>query len=167
MKTALLSLALAGLMGALAGCATPLPPEESQIAPDTVPYPQFQSDAAHCRRVARAETGNPAAAENSQIATGATTGAFLGALSGIFAGGGDDPIEGLGAGALVGSALGMQAAGNETAAWRAAYDASYRQCMSRAEMAPAAPPAPPDPGIPPDYGAPPGYGPPPGYPPPP
>lgn len=128
-KTAL----YAALGLALAGCAsTPVGPSVAVMPAPGKPFDQFQLDNAECMAFARQQIGvNPSEVAREQVVTGAVAGAALGAASGALVGHGHGhTTESMaGAGMIVGSAAGANAANLSTMTLQRRYDIAYQQCM--------------------------------------
>ncbi len=126
----LLGAALAAL---LAGCASmPTGPSVAVMPGPGKPFDQFQTDNAICRQFAEQQIGvNPNQVAREQVLTGAAAGAALGAASGALMGHGHEgPTESMaGAGLIVGSAAGANAAAGSTMTLQRRYDIAYQQCM--------------------------------------
>lgn len=145
---------------ALAGCASaPVGPSVAVMPAPGKPFDQFQADNAECMAFARQQIGvNPGEVASGQVVTGAVAGAALGAASGALASGGHGrATESMaGAGMIVGSAAGANAANLSTMSLQRRYDIAYQQCMyAKGNQVPGY------------YYAPQRYTPPPYYPPPP
>jgi len=144
-----------GLM--LAGCASiPTGPSVSVMPGPGKPFDQFQADNAICRQFAEQQIGaNPNQVAQEQVLSGAAAGAVLGAASGALMGHGHEgPTESMaGAGLIVGTAAGANAANASTMTLQRRYDIAYMQCMyAKGNLVPgyqapryAAPPPPPPP----------------------
>jgi outer membrane lipoprotein SlyB len=143
-----------GLM--LAGCASiPTGPSVAVMPGPGKPFDQFQTDNAICRQFAEQQIGaNPNQVAQEQVLTGAAAGAALGAASGALMGHGHEgPTESMaGAGLIVGSAAGANAAAASTMTLQRRYDIAYQQCMyAKGNLIPGypapryAPPPPPPP----------------------
>jgi len=108
----------------LAGCASiPTGPSVAVMPASGKPFDQFQADNAICRQFAEQQMGaNPNQVAREQVITGAATGAAIGAASGA--------LETMaGAGLIVGSAAGANAANASTMTLQRRYDIAYMQCM--------------------------------------
>ena len=149
----LLGAALAAL---LTGCASmPTGPSVAVMPGPGKPFDQFQTDNAICRQFAEQQIGvNPNQVAREQVLTGAAAGAALGAASGALMGHGHEgPTESMaGAGLIVGSAAGANAAAGSTMTLQRRYDIAYQQCMyAKGNLIPGypapryAPPPPPPP----------------------
>jgi uncharacterized protein YcfJ len=149
----LLGAALAAL---LAGCASmPTGPSVAVMPGPGKPFDQFQADNAICRQFAEQQIGaNPNRVAQEQVLTGAAAGAALGAASGALMGHGHEgPTESMaGAGLIVGSAAGANAANVSNMTLQRRYDIAYQQCMyAKGNLIPGypaphyAPPPPPPP----------------------
>ena len=150
----LLGAALAAL---LAGCASmPTGPSVAVMPGPGKPFDQFQADNAICRQFAEQQIGaNPNQVAQEQVLTGAAAGAALGAASGALMGHGHEgPTESMaGAGLIVGSAAGANAANVSNMTLQRRYDIAYQQCMyAKGNLIPGypapryyAPPPPPPP----------------------
>jgi uncharacterized protein YcfJ len=121
------------LTAVLSGCASiPVGPSVAVMPGPGKPFDQFQMDNAICREFARQQMGvNPNDVARKQVLTGAATGAVLGAATGALVGHGHEgPTESMaGAGLIVGSAAGANAAGQSTMTLQRRYDIAYEQCM--------------------------------------
>jgi len=117
----------------LAGCASiPTGPSVAVMPASGKPFDQFQADNAICRQFAEQQMGaNPNQVAREQVITGAATGAAIGAASGALMGNGyDHQAETMaGAGLIVGSAAGANAANASTMTLQRRYDIAYMQCM--------------------------------------
>ena len=117
----------------LAGCASiPTGPSVAVMPASGKPFDQFQADNAICRQFAEQQIGvNPNEVAREQVITGAATGAAIGAASGALMGNGhDNQAETMaGAGLIVGSAAGANAANASTMTLQRRYDVAYMQCM--------------------------------------
>ena len=126
----LLDAALAAL---LAGCASmPTGPSVAVMPGPGKPFDQFQTDNAICRQFAEQQIGaTPNQVAQEQVLTGAAAGAALGAASGALMGHGHEgATESMaGAGLIVGSAAGANAAAAGTMTLQRRYDIAYQQCM--------------------------------------
>jgi uncharacterized protein YcfJ len=142
------------LGGALAACASiPLGPSVAVMPGPGKPFELFQQDNATCRQFAAQQIGvNPREAAREQVVTGAAAGAALGAASGALMGAGrEGPTESLaGAGLLVGTAAGANAATASAMTLQRRYDIAYMQCLyAKGNLVPGypaphyAPPPPP------------------------
>jgi len=140
----------------LAGCASiPTGPSVAVMPGPGKPFDQFQQDNAICRQFAEQQIGaNPNQVAREQVITGAATGAVIGAASGALMGHGHEgPTESMaGAGLIVGSAAGANAATASTMTLQRRYDIAYQQCMyAKGNLIPGypapryAPPPPPPP----------------------
>lgn len=118
---------------ALAGCASvPVGPSVAVMPGPGKPFDQFNADNAICKEFASQQLGvNPNDVAREQVLTGAVAGAALGAASGALMGHGHEgPTESMaGAGLIVGSAAGANAAGQSTMSLQRRYDLAYQQCM--------------------------------------
>jgi uncharacterized protein YcfJ len=146
----------ATLAAMLAGCASiPTGPSVTVMPAPGKPFDQFQADNAICRQFAEQQIGaNPNEVAREQVITGAATGAAIGAASGALMGGGhNEATESMaGAGLIVGSAAGANAANASTMTLQRRYDIAYQQCMyAKGNLIPGypapryAPPPPPPP----------------------
>jgi hypothetical protein len=121
------------LAALLAGCASiPTGPSVAVMPGPGKPFDQFQSDNAICRQFAEQQIGaNPNKVAQEQVITGAAAGAAIGAASGaLMSGGHRGPTESMaGAGMIVGSAAGANAATASTMTLQRRYDIAYEQCM--------------------------------------
>ncbi len=117
----------------LAGCASmPTGPSVAVMPGPGKPFDQFQSDNAICRQFAEQQIGvNPNKVAREQVLTGAATGAAIGAATGaLMSHGHEGPTESMaGAGLIVGSAAGANAANASTMTLQRRYDIAYQQCM--------------------------------------
>lgn len=117
----------------LAGCASvPVGPTVSVMPGPGKPFDQFNADNAICKEFASQQLGvNPNDVAREQVLTGAAAGAVLGAASGALMGHGHEgPTESMaGAGMIVGSAAGANAAGRSSMSLQRRYDLAYEQCM--------------------------------------
>ena len=140
----------------LAGCASiPSGPSVAVMPGPGKPFDQFQADNAICRQFAEQQIGaNPNEVAREQVLTGAATGAVVGAATGALMGHGHEgPTESMaGAGLIVGSAAGANAAAASTMTLQRRYDIAYQQCMyAKGNLIPGypapryAPPPPPPP----------------------
>ena len=140
----------------LAGCASiPTGPSVAVMPGPGKPFDQFQQDNAICRQFAEQQIGaNPNEVAQEQVITGAAAGAAIGAASGALMGHGDGDTTGsmAGAGLIVGSAAGANAANASTMTLQRRYDIAYQQCMyAKGNLIPGypapryAPPPPPPP----------------------
>jgi uncharacterized protein YcfJ len=96
------------------------------------PFDQFNDDNAICKEFARQQIGaNPNDVAQEQVLTGAAAGAALGAAAGALMGHGHGSPAGpmAGAGLIVGSAAGANAANQSTMTLQRRYDIAYQQCM--------------------------------------
>lgn len=148
--------AMLGLM--LAGCASiPTGPSVAVMPGPGKPFDQFQADNAICRQFAEQQIGvNPNQVAREQVLTGAAAGAAIGATSGALMGHGHESAESMaGAGVIVGSAAGANAASASTITLQRRYDIAYQQCMyAKGNLIPGYPapryvPPPPPPAPPP------------------
>jgi uncharacterized protein YcfJ len=118
---------------ALTGCATiPVGPSVAVMPGPGKPFDQFNADNAICKEFANQQIGaNPNDVAREQVVTGAAAGAVLGAASGALMGHGHDSPAGpmAGAGLIVGSAAGANAANQSTMTLQRRYDIAYQQCM--------------------------------------
>jgi uncharacterized protein YcfJ len=118
---------------ALVGCASvPVGPSVAVMPGPGKPFDQFNADNAICKEFASQQLGvNPNDVAREQVVTGAVAGAALGAASGALMGGGrEGPTESMaGAGLIVGSAAGANAAGRSNMSLQRRYDIAYEQCM--------------------------------------
>lgn len=116
-----------------AGCASiPTGPSVAVMPGPGKPFDQFQGDNAICRQFAQQQLGvDPNQVAREQVLTGAATGAAIGAASGALMGNGHDSPAGpmAGAGLIVGSAAGANAANQSTMTLQRRYDIAYQQCM--------------------------------------
>jgi uncharacterized protein YcfJ len=146
----------ATLAVALAGCASiPTGPSVAVMPGPGKPFDQFNSDNAICRQFAEQQIGaNPNDVAREQVVTGAAAGAALGAASGALMshGHGEQAESMAGAGLIVGSAAGANAANQSTMTLQRRYDIAYQQCMyAKGNQIPGypapryAPPPPPPP----------------------
>ncbi|MHB8535708.1 MAG: glycine zipper family protein [Sulfuricaulis sp.] len=133
MKTSLMLPGVMLAVAVLAGCASiPTGPSVAVMPGPGKPFDQFQTDNAICRQFAEQQMGvNPNQVARDQVLTGAATGAALGAASGALMSHGDEgPIGSMaGAGLIVGSAAGANAANVSTMTLQRRYDIAYQQCM--------------------------------------
>jgi uncharacterized protein YcfJ len=117
----------------LAGCASiPEGPSVAVMPGPGKPFDQFNADNAICKEFARQQIGvNPNDVAREQVVTGAAAGAALGAASGALMGHGHEgQTESMaGAGLIVGSAAGANAANESTMTLQRRYDIAYQQCM--------------------------------------
>jgi len=118
---------------ALAGCAsTPVGPSVAIMPEPGKPFDQFRLDNAECMAFARQQIGvDPNEVAREQVVTGAVAGAALGAASGALVGHGHErSAESMaGAGLIVGSAAGANAANLSAMSIQRRYDLAYQQCM--------------------------------------
>lgn len=146
----------ATLSAMLAGCATiPTGPSVAVMPGPGKPFDMFQQDNAICRQFAEQQIGvNPSQVAREQVITGAAAGAAVGAATGALMGGGrEGPTESMaGAGMIVGTAAGANAAAASTMTLQRRYDIAYQQCMyAKGNLIPGypapryAPPPPPPP----------------------
>jgi uncharacterized protein YcfJ len=147
----------AALAVALAGCASiPTGPSVSVMPGPGKPFDLFNADNTICKEFARQQIGvDPNEVAREQVATGAAAGAVLGAASGALMGHGHGgQAESMaGAGLIVGSAAGSNAANESTMTLQRRYDIAYQQCMyAKGNQIPgysapryASPPPPPPP----------------------
>jgi uncharacterized protein YcfJ len=123
----------AALAMALVGCASiPTGPSVAVMPGAGKPFDQFNADNAICKEFASQQIGaNPNDVAREQVLTGAAAGAALGAASGALMGHGHDSPAGpmAGAGLIVGSAAGANAANESTMTLQRRYDIAYQQCM--------------------------------------
>ena len=122
----------AGLMAALVGCASiPAGPSVAVMPGPGKPFDQFNADNAICKEFARQQIGaEPSEVARNQVLSGAAAGAALGAASGVLMGHGEGSAESMaGAGLIVGSAAGANAANQSTMSLQRRYDIAYEQCM--------------------------------------
>ena len=123
----------ASLAVLLAGCASiPEGPSVAVMPGPGKPFDQFNADNAICKEFARQQIGvNPNDVAREQVVTGAAAGAVLGAASGALMGQGHDSAAApmAGAGLIVGSAAGANAANQSTMTLQRRYDIAYQQCM--------------------------------------
>ena len=129
-----LNMILGATLGAvLAGCASiPTGPSVAVMPGPGKPFDMFQQDNAICRQFAEQQIGaNPNQVAQEQVITGAAAGAAIGAASGALMGHGHEgPTESMaGAGLIVGSAAGANAAAASTMTLQRRYDIAYQQCM--------------------------------------
>jgi len=148
---------LGAMLGAmLAGCASiPTGPSVAVMPGPGKPFDMFQQDNAICRQFAEQQIGaNPNQVAQEQVITGAAAGAAIGAASGALMshGHGDATGSMAGAGLIVGSAAGANAAAASTMTLQRRYDIAYQQCMyAKGNLIPGypapryAPPPPPPP----------------------
>jgi uncharacterized protein YcfJ len=143
----------------LAGCTSiPTGPSVAVMPGPGKPFDQFRADNAICRDFAQQQLGvNPNQVAREQVLTGAATGAAIGAASGALMGHGHEgSAESMaGAGLIVGSATGANAANASTMSLQRRYDIAYQQCMyakgnlipgyPAPRYAPLPPPLPPPP----------------------
>jgi len=141
----------------LAGCASiPTGPSVAVMPGPGKPFDQFQADNAICRQFAEQQIGaNPSQVAQEQVISGAAAGAAIGAASGALMSGGHGDATGpmAGAGLIVGSAAGANAANASTMTLQRRYDIAYQQCMyAKGNLIPGypapryyAPPPPPPP----------------------
>ncbi|MDD5240302.1 MAG: hypothetical protein PHG47_01125 [Sulfuricella sp.] len=127
-------MALYGVLGVVfAGCASaPIGPSTAVMPGAGKPFDLFRMDNAECMAFARQQTGaNSGEVAREQIVTGAVAGVALGAASGALIGHGHErTTESMaGAGLIVGSAAGANAANMSTASLQRRYDLAYQQCM--------------------------------------
>jgi uncharacterized protein YcfJ len=117
----------------LTGCASiPEGPSVAVMPGPGKPFDQFNADNAICKEFARQQIGvNPNDVAREQVVTGAAAGAALGAASGTLMGHGHEgQTESMaGAGLIVGSAAGANAANESTMTLQRRYDIAYQQCM--------------------------------------
>lgn len=117
----------------IAGCAsTPVGPSVAVMPGAGKPFDRFRLDNAECMAFARQQIGvDPNEVAREQVATGAVAGAALGAASGALVGHGHEhTTESMaGAGLIVGSAAGANAANLSTMSLQRRYDIAYQQCM--------------------------------------
>ncbi|MGA9033280.1 MAG: hypothetical protein WB402_12255 [Sulfuricaulis sp.] len=123
----------ASLAVVLAGCASiPEGPSVAVMPGPGKPFDQFNADNAICMEFARQQIGvNPNDVAREQVVTGAAAGAALGAASGALMGHGHEgQTESMaGAGLIVGSAAGANAANQSNMTLQRRYDIAYQQCM--------------------------------------
>ena len=123
----------ASLAVVLAGCASiPEGPSVAVMPGPGKPFDQFNADNAICKEFARQQIGvNPNDVAREQVVTGAAAGTVLGAASGALMGHGHEgQTESMaGAGLIVGSAAGANAANESTMTLQRRYDIAYQQCM--------------------------------------
>lgn len=128
----LIAIAASGLLG---GCATlPQGPTVAVMPGPGKPFDQFRYDQAVCREYARVQAGgNPNQIAQQQVISGAAVGGALGALGGLIIGGGRDDGDAVrsmaGAGLLMGSAMGADAAQQSLYTLQGRYNVAYMQCM--------------------------------------
>jgi len=117
----------------LVGCASiPTGPSVAVMPGPGKPFDQFNADNAICKDFARQQIGvDPNEVAREQVVTGAAAGAVLGAASGALMGHGHDSPAGpmAGAGLIVGSAAGANAADQSAMTLQRRYDIAYQQCM--------------------------------------
>jgi hypothetical protein len=117
----------------LAGCmSAPVGPNVAVMPGPGKPFDQFQLDNAECMAFARQQIGvNPNEVAREQVLTGAVAGAALGAAAGTLIGHGHGgATESMaGAGLIVGSAAGTNAANLSAWSLQRRYDIAYQQCM--------------------------------------
>lgn len=144
----------AAFAAVITGCAsTPVGPGVAVMPGPGKPFDQFQLDNAECMNFARQQIGvNPSEVARGQVVTGAVAGAALGAATGALVGHGHEhTTESMaGAGLIVGSAAGANAANLSTMSLQRRYDIAYQQCMyAKGNQVPGfpvlAPPPPPPP----------------------
>jgi uncharacterized protein YcfJ len=123
----------ASLAVLLAGCASiPEGPSVAVMPGPGKPFDQFNADNAICKEFASQQIGvNPNDVAREQVVTGAAAGAALGAASGALMGHSHEgQTESMaGAGLIVGSAAGANAASESTMTLQRRYDIAYQQCM--------------------------------------
>ncbi|HEX9585332.1 MAG TPA: glycine zipper family protein [Gammaproteobacteria bacterium] len=123
----------AAITTTLAACASiPVGPTVAVMPGPGKPFDQFDIDNSVCKNFARQELGtNPNDVAREQVLSGAAAGAVLGAASGALMGHGhDSPVgEMAGAGMIVGSAVGANAANQSVLSLQRRYDIAYQQCM--------------------------------------
>lgn len=116
-----------------AGCASmPAGPSVAVMPGPGKPFEQFQLDNAICKDFAQQQIGvNTNTAAREQVVTGAATGAAVGAASGAIMSGshGEATRSMAGAGLIVGTAAGANAANRSTLSLQRRYDIAYEQCM--------------------------------------
>lgn len=121
------------LVVVLAGCASiPEGPSVAVMPGPGKPFDLFNADNAICKKFARQQIGvNPNDVAREQVVTGAAAGAALGAASGaLMSHGHEGQTESMaGAGLIVGSAAGANAANESTMTLQRRYDIAYQQCM--------------------------------------
>jgi len=142
---------------ALAGCASiPTGPSVTVMPGPGKPFDLFNADNTICKEFASQQIGvNPNDVAREQVLTGAAAGAALGAASGaLMSHGHEGQTESMaGAGLIVGSAAGANAANQSNMTLQRRYDIAYQQCMyAKGNQIPgypapryAAPPPPPPP----------------------
>jgi uncharacterized protein YcfJ len=123
----------AALAVTLFGCASiPTGPSVAVMPGPGKPFDQFNADNIICKEFARQQIGaDPNQVAREQVVTGVAAGAVLGAASGALMGHGHDSPAGpmAGAGLIVGSAAGANAANQSTLTLQRRYDIAYEQCM--------------------------------------
>lgn len=135
MKRALPLLLLVTIATLLGGCATlPEGPTVAVMPGPGKPFDRFRYDEAVCRQYARAQVGgNPNQIAQQQVISGAAVGGALGAIGGLLIGGGRDDGDAArsmaGAGLLMGSAVGADAAQQSLNTLQGRYNIAYMQCM--------------------------------------
>jgi hypothetical protein len=147
----------AALAVALVGCASiPTGPSVTVMPGPGKPFDLFNADNTICKEFASQQIGvNPNDVAREQVVTGAAAGVALGAASGaLMSHGHEGQTESMaGAGLIVGSAAGANAANQSTMTLQRRYDIAYQQCMyAKGNQIPgypapryAAPPPPPPP----------------------
>jgi uncharacterized protein YcfJ len=117
----------------LSACASiPVGPSVAVMPGPGKPFDQFNIDNSICKNFARHELGvDPNEVAREQVLSGAAAGAVLGAASGALMGHGhDSPVGELaGAGMIIGSVAGANAANQSTMTLQRRYDIAYQQCM--------------------------------------
>jgi uncharacterized protein YcfJ len=123
----------AALVMTLAGCASiPVGPSVAVMPATGKPFDQFNIDNTICKDFASRQIGaNQNEVAQNQVLSGAVVGAALGAASGALMGDGHgDQAESMaGAGLILGSAAGANAANLSTMTLQRRYDIAYQQCM--------------------------------------
>ncbi len=123
----------AALAVTLIGCASiPTGPSVAVMPGPGKPFDLFNADNAICKEFAHQQIGaDPNDVAREQVLTGAAAGVALGAASGALMGHGHGgQAESMaGAGLIVGSAAGGNAANQSTMTLQRRYDIAYQQCM--------------------------------------